>query len=199
MKKILSVLLVGLLCITMTGCSLLIKSPSNSVDLYMKGIKLVGKDKIEEALDDTFDEILENSDELEKEMAEMLADFDYKIVGEEINSSKDKAQVDVEITTYDYGKLIENFFASYITKAFTMAFSGSSQEEIVALAGELLSEEFENTKKEGKTKTVTIDVEVNKTDKGWEIDENANKDIIVDAITGGLQEAIENISSKYGF
>ena len=193
MKK-LFIIVCATLCLTLCGCSKEVTPTSVTKD-FVEGMR----NEIKTNYLEYFGGVTETEDSFSKEFEEKLANsiagFDYSINNETIDG--DNATVNVTFKTYDYGLFIKTFLGEYIQKAFTLALGGGTEEDVEKIANELAEEKFEEMTKEGKKSELSMDFKLNKVDGSWVLDEEANKDSLANAITGGLYSAVESIQDQY--
>lgn len=201
MKKIIAVLVVFILSFGLVSCGE--PSPTDQVDAFLQAIKTQDAESLKtlyaggdfsiledtESDDEKFDKLFE-----EKLMPKLL-DFDYTLSNEKIKD--DKATVDVAFTTYNMGNAITSFMTNYFTQAFTMALSGSSNEQLESLAVTLLTTEINKLDSKDYKQTVTISL--SKKDDTWIIDGFEENGDFYNAITGGIIEAGKNLEDAYDF
>lgn len=195
MKKIISIVLVSLLCIGIVGCSKQ-ASPSDIVNNYMKTKISEAKNDLSEYLGDSSDktsDLFGGSEELNKEFCKLLTDLDYKVSNEEID--EDYATVDLTVTTYDFRTFLSNVLTDYISKAFSIALSGGSDEDIAKELQEISSTRLEETKNNGKTYTDTITIDLIKGEEGWIIDPDYDLEIIANVFSGGMGDVSKLLGS----
>ena len=193
MKK-LFIIVCATLCLTLCGCSKEVTPTSVTKD-FVEGMRNEIKTNYLEYFGDVTETEDSFSKEFEEKLANSIAGFDYSINNETIDG--DNATVNVTFKTYDYGLFIKTFLGEYIQKAFTLALGGGTEEDVEKIANELAEEKFEEMTKEGKKSELSMDFKLNKVDGSWVLDEEANKDSLANAITGGLYSAVESIQDQY--
>ncbi|MDO4816518.1 MAG: hypothetical protein Q4A83_07975 [Bacillota bacterium] len=131
-------------------------------------------------------EIEEDTTELaDAEMVKLIfSHMTYKIIGSEING--DTATVTVDITNKDAAAA----FGSAFLALLSIAFSGASDEEIDAAFNSAFTESFESSENDSVTNNVVINLKM--IDGKWMAD--TNNDAFLNAISGGLLSAIEELS-----
>ena len=188
-------------------------SPTDSADTFLQAIKTQDAEKLasiyssgeldlldaasssddsesEEAVDEAGDGLTQV---YEEQLVPKMLDFDYELSNEQVDG--DKATVDVKFTTYRIGDAFTSFFSEYISQAFILAFSDTSEEEMDALAASLLAGKIADLTEKSYEKTATISL--TKVDGKWMVDDvQGNKDVI-DGITGGLLSSFSSMESAF--
>jgi len=188
MKKIISLLILVSLVLTMAGCGE--KSSKQVTKEYLDSLKIEAKTSIENVED--ANDIFSCDENLQKEFYTMLSDFEYELGEEKIENNS--ATVTATIKTYDFGTMITDFLKDYLTQAFTLAFSGATEEEMNKVTAQILEDKITKTKEEGKITNAEIKISLNKTDDGWVVNEETGKAIIGSAILGGMYEVLSQFS-----
>lgn len=119
--------------------------------------------------------------EMDNTLLPKLRDFDYELSNEQING--DSATVDVKITTYAVGDAISSALNDYLSQGFTMALSGSSEEDLTNFAMQTFIDKFNNME---KSYTGTATVSLSKVDGNWKVDPIAGNSDLADLLSGGL-------------
>lgn len=205
MKKLVFICLTALLILSTLGCAKPEPKPSDTVSKVLDLMKTDIRADFSPYFDGEFSNsnfIPENDVEeneftkmLETRIIELYTDFEYIIVSEAISEDKKTAVVEVEFTTHDLGTFFISFITQYITKAFELAFSGKSEDEINEAGVEL----FETLSAElKKDKTSRVQATMTYVNGQWLIDggENANKPFF-NGLTGGLIESIEKFAESF--
>lgn len=124
---------------------------------------------------------------------EKMLDFDYKIVSEEISEDEKTATVEVSITSYAFGGLIEDLISDAITQAFANMFDENF--DIEKYMEEKMAKDIEKLEKDFND-TVTIDLQKDK-DGNWVVSEFDDDSPLVNAISGGMIDAISGIEDSF--
>ena len=150
-----------------------------------------GEDSSEGADEDStvpgIEEICEN------ELLPKLQEFDYEIVGEQIDG--DSATVEVKITTYAVGNAMSSFMTDYISQGMALAFTDASDEQLNELATSIFSSKIKSM---DKTYTDTVTFSLTKVDNVWKVDAISEDGEIADAFFGGLVSSVESLDTVYG-
>ena len=202
-KKLCSLLLILALVLSFSACST--PSPTevttaflqavkeqnteDMADLYAEGSWSLSEEAGEEA-------DLEEDDELSQyfvdEVFPKLLEFDYEVLEEKIDG--EKAAVDVKITTYNLGDTFTAFVGEYLTQAFALAFSDADEDAITALGTSLFKEKAAVME---KTYTETVSIPLSQVDGAWVVDEIDEESPLINALTGGLIDALDTLENSF--
>ena len=206
-KHVATILAVAAAIFFLGGCSSN-PTPTQTADTFLQAIKSQDSEAMAGVYAggevDLLDAAAESEDETEatdtgltqvyeEQMLPKMLDFDYEFSNEQIDG--DKATVDVKITTYSIGDAFTSFFSDYISQAFILAFSDTSEEELDALATTLLSGKLADLTEKSYEKTATLSL--TKVDDKWVVDELEPGSDIVDALTGGLVTSFSNMENAF--
>lgn len=212
MKKSIVLLITLAMILSLTACGT--PSPTSVTDSFLTAIKEKDAEAItEHYVNDEFDLFEELSDAVsgedeeeteknandalikvyEENMFPKMLDFDYELSNEKIDG--DKATVDVSVKTYQLGSAFTSFVGEYIGQAFSLAFSGASDEQMNALAANLLTSKLDELTEKTYEKTATLSL-VKKDDKWLVADVEGNKDVL-NALYGGLVDSIDNMAAAF--
>lgn len=150
------------------------------------------------ASDEQSDEAAEMDDALSKVYEENLLpkmlEFDYTLSNEVIDG--DKATVDVSISTYPLGSAFTSFFGEYLGQAFALAFSDATDEQMTALAANILTSKLDGLTEKSYEKTATLSLV--KEDNNWLVDHVEGNKEVLNTLSGGLVDAVTNMSTAFG-
>lgn len=127
--------------------------------------------------------------EISDKMMEMMLSYEYEVVKTEVAEDGLSAVVTLKFTTVNIGTVFSTFMVKYIAKAFEMAFSGATQEEMNQLGIDLF---LEASKDAPKDKVSTVDVKMVLVDKQWLIHIDEDDISLFDAMMGGLITTMRN-------
>ncbi len=200
-KNIISMALAFILCISMgiffTGCGE--PSPKESVSTFLDALKSgdsetvnsVYADKDISILDVIFDSDNEGgylaSDSFEQRLTDSVLGFDYVIEDEAVNG--DKATVKVTIKTYPMGEALTNAYNDMMSRIWELAFLEESELD-AKLAGILNARWDEMTEKSYESE---VEISLSKADGKWVVDSLDGNDDFINAITGNLINALDNL------
>lgn len=188
MKKAKKILLAGLvfaMVLAMTACGKN-STPSESVESELKAVQNESISDLEKTMPNTMDSSY--SDDW-KSFLKKIQKFDYKIKDEKIKGNK--ATVTVTIKTYDFGNAYQETYNQIVQDAQSGTITSST--DVTKYVYDLM---FKNLLAVDK-KTYSKDVVINckKNDKGeWETDVQSNEQFL-NAIMGGLEDKIAEMSS----
>lgn len=200
-NNIISMALAFILCISMgiffTGCGE--PSPKESVSTFLDALKSgdsetmnsVYADKDISILDVIFDSDNEGgylaSDSFEQRLTDSVLGFDYVIEDEAVNG--DKATVKVTIKTYPMGEALTNAYNDMMSRIWELAFLEESELD-AKLAGILNARWDEMTEKSYESE---VEISLLKADGKWVVDSLDGNDDFINAITGNLINALDNL------
>ena len=200
-NNIISMALAFILCISMgiffTGCGE--PSPKESVSTFLDALKSgdsetvnsVYADKDISILDVIFDSDNEGgylaSDSFEQRLTDSVLGFDYVIEDEAVNG--DKATVKVTIKTYPMGEALTNAYNDMMSRIWELAFLEESELD-AKLAGILNARWDEMTEKSYESE---VEISLSKADGKWVVDSLDGNDDFINAITGNLINALDNL------
>jgi predicted small lipoprotein YifL len=177
MKRWLSIFLVLVLLLALTGCSG--KSPEQAVSNAIDAMK---------DLDDS-DELTEQEEEMGKLIFQNL-DYEIKSSSEE----GDMAVVNADITNIDMGIVFSEMIMEMFTRAFSEALSSEpmTEEETDEMVQELVTELMEKHK--DKTVTNSVAIKLNRIDNQWRIELD---DKFQNALMGNLFSVVESMNEAF--
>lgn len=197
LKITVSFLLIMAMIISLSSCGEIEKA-ENTVNGMFSALKEADAEKVSEymSLDDFK---TDNEDEssitsnAEMLIKNMFSKLDYKIVSSQ-KTDETTVVVTAEITNTDMKPVITEFFANALQYAFANAFADPqpSEEETSKKMEEMFIESI--NKPERATITNIADITVVKVDKTWRI---KTDDAFLNALMGGLYEAIEEIENSF--
>lgn len=191
-KRILALLLIALMSVTLVACGGA-KEPSPS-DAVKEQLEAKRSELDTSEIGAFFEEGAEVPEELKAELTtflERLKGFDFEVTGEKIADDGQSATVDVKITTYDFGKAMSESIGDILGSVFATVFSGGTPDESTVMHEMVKALNAPDKKEYSKT----VAIECTKEDDKWiaEIDDNAD---LMDAVTGGLEAAIEELQDS---
>ena len=198
--KILSLLLIGI--VLLSGCA---AKPETNVTAYLDELKTsISSDLNTIAIEKYFDtdvQITENnqeftlesheSNEMTLRYLELFRGFEYKVIDSTVDG--DTAIVNVELTTYPVGELLQNYMVQLFSNVFEWSFAGLSEEEMTERSTTLfleLSNELE------KTYISTVPVYLVKKEGKWLMVGSDNNFELINALTGGVLEFAKKLAES---
>lgn len=179
MKKLITLLLVLVLCLGMAACGDK-NSPSAALKADIENSKSSPDDIITDELIKSFGE------EAGQAFVDKMLDFDYKLGEETVDG--DTATVETTITTYPFGEIFTDVLTEYVTEA--MADTDMSEEESTKLLGDLMTKALDSAEKSYET---VVSIELVKVDDKWEVQES---DEMANALTGGIYDMAGSLGSE---
>ncbi|MDF2656120.1 MAG: hypothetical protein K0R19_2594 [Bacillota bacterium] len=193
MKKMLSYLLILIMVLALVGCGG--ESAEQAVKNTFDAIKSNDRETASRYID--YDELLNvgesgeaslgEMDEESQKMAELiLKHFNYKIISSK--EEGDTATVTAEITNVN----MQTIMASFISEAFSLAFSGLNEEQMA----EEMSNKFTEliNREDNETVTKTVDIALTKDGDSWKVDMSEEAG---DAIFGGMITLAQEMSDAF--
>lgn len=163
MKKIITLLVVSIMCLT--GCALMNNGPSDSVKKFLDNYKNNDEVVVDELNDYLTTEEL--SDDEMKDYREIYlrqySNLKYEIKNEKIDG--DKAEVEVQVTVYDYYKT-NKASGEYLTANKADFVDDDGDVDLTKYLSYKISKLLDTTDTVDYTLTLTL----NKVDDKWEID-----------------------------
>lgn len=198
--KILSLLLIGI--VLLSGCA---AKPETNVTAYLDELKTsISSDLNTIAIEKYFDtdvQITENnqeftlesheSNEMTLRYLELFRGFEYKVIDSTVDG--DTAIVNVELTTYPVGELLQNYMVQLFSNVFEWTFVGLSEEEMTERSTTLfleLSNELE------KTYISTVPVYLVKKEGKWLMVGSDKNFELINALTGGVLEFAKKLAES---
>lgn len=203
------IVLLALTMILLCGCA---TSPTSAADAFMQGIQkqdlmklatVYDIDAIE--ADDTMNDIIQNyiqgNESIKEEgialfekfrpYIDKLFDFDYVISNEKTDGNQ--ATVDVKITTYNYGEALKTAVSDMMDQSlsFLFSFDLSSIKQTLESA---ITAALDQAKKSSEL-TATLDL-VKKNGK-WVVADISENAAFINAITGGLSDAVLSMPTEW--
>lgn len=217
-RIILKTLFVGIACVfclalacVLSGCNSV--TPTQTAEKFLEAIKtddaslaegiydgeatfqgaMASVESLESDSDDASDDSSgELSQEAQDLLAEKLKSFEYTVGNESIDG--DTATVEVTIKTYNMSTVLSNFISEYFQQGFALAFSGASEEQLNALASQVLTNQLESAQMDYEK---TVPLKMSKVDGKWVVDNLSDQDGFVNVLTGGMIDALENYQKAF--
>ena len=123
-----------------------------------------------------------------------VKDFEFTLSNEVIKD--DKATVDVELKTYNFGSELESMFTDYFTKAMEMIFDDPTDEEIEKLLNDLA---ISHLGKLEKNYTTTVTIKLTEKDGTWVIDEFKDDDEFINGLLGNMLKVMDSLDEDSDF
>lgn len=207
MKKIIiSLLALGLLSLSLSACAQKPKAED-----ALKAFLDINKTEEDADYREYFDakvDILEtdptqsedapflNETEIQDKMTELFMGFTYEIKTTEEAKDGKSAIITVKMTTVDMATVFNSFMTDYIARAMQLAFSGGTEEQIQALASEVMLEKL-NAATLNKDHIVEVKMNYNADEKKWYIEGGDTNKEFLDALTGGMISTLEQWQANF--
>lgn len=189
------------ICMMISFCACGTPSPTETVDTFLTAVKAQDQETINSVYAGKDFDIISSMDEDEaggtdaalKDMEAKMLEFDYSLSNEIIKD--DKATVDVEIKTYEFGKAMTNAMSAYLEEALVLAFSGASDEQLENIMNDAFKKEIDALKDKSCKTKATINL-VQKDGK-WKVSSIDDESEIMNALSGNLVNAIKEINESF--
>ncbi len=201
MKKTILFLLAVLLCFSISGCKNN-PSPSEVTDSYLKALKAndstaisklyLGESDLNQFISDSGVETESYSKEFLSAMQEKMLAFEYTLSNETIQENT--ATVDIAVKTYNVKDAFKAGIGEYFQQALSMIFSGVSDEEMEALAEELLSKHLSEATFDYEKNAV---IHLSKIEGEWKVDDIKDNTDLTNALSGGLLEFAADMKNAF--
>ena len=206
-KKIVAVLSVVIFTVMLAGCGTL--SPKRVVDKRLKSIQKLKKENITEILgsknnkDSKGSEFIDKYKESSVKLVQTVNKITYKINSETIDG--DNAKVNVTIKGPDLENMLTKFIEKMLSEALSMQILGKNM--TTSEKNEKFDEVFAEVIGEAKFKERTMDINLIKNGKQWEIKDNDELTKLVLNFDSSSIDKLENsikskrrsgLSSSYG-
>lgn len=196
MKKIVSVILAVFMMVTMlAGCGGE-KSPTDVVKEKIDSYK-ANAESLFKGERDSNSQLADASglgEDVEKKIIDLIAGFEYTVDHETIDG--DQATVDVTIKTCELGDMFKTAMGNYIAQAFGLALAGASDEELEEKALEAFTTAIDEMSTE-KSYEKKLKVNLTHGDDGWKVEDLDNNKHFLNAVTGGLVGAINDMDNWF--
>lgn len=139
-------------------------------------------------------QIEEISPSVANKLFSKMSDFSYTINEVTINSDDPtKASVVTTITAYDLGKAFESTVLDYIKTDLEMTFDGSTSDDIIKQAEEVIVKDIESSE---KTFVSDVTITLTKKDDTWKIDKISDNPVLLNALSGNIIDTINQLSAS---
>lgn len=199
-KKVISAIMITLLAFVFCACgSASEATPSDVAGDFLEAVKAQDTTAIEKVYAGEGFDMTKSTDtsDLPEGLAEQLTEkmfgFDYEIGEEAIDG--ESATVEVTIKTYDIGDAFEDFMGEYVSQALDLAMSGADEEKLTEVAMEIFAEKFDELSDKDYSATVKLPLE--KTEDGWKVSQIDDDSDFLNALTGGMLDAVKKISESF--
>lgn len=201
-KKYLLILLTVLFIFCLTACSKTeTENPGETVVSFLNALQQQNYASAKAYYTENLDNLPNFRNKIEAispavatELFNKLADFSYTTRKVEIDpNDKDKAEVTISIQCYDLSDVFENIILDYLKTDLEMTFDGAKDEEITQKAEETILKDISNSEKDFRR---TITIHLTKTDDAWKLTKLSENKELLNALSGNIMEAIEEIDQE---
>ncbi len=205
-KRIASLVMVLLVCVNLSACGT--KPPKDVANEFLSALQKMDDKKAGELYNGEFkkpDLNFMDDKEMDTAVGKLLENkvygFDYTINGEIITDNK--AVVQVEITAYSIGKAMTKSIQECIGKAIEKIFNNIDLNQDMKKLDDEMSKFLTQTMKENlntckKDFKKNIKINLTKVDGEWKVDDFESNQDFVNAISGDMASAINEISKLEG-
>ncbi len=201
-KRIASLVMVLLVCVNLSACGT--KPPKDAANEFLSALQKMDDKTAGKLYNGDFkkpDLNFMDDKEMDKAFGKLLENkvygFDYTINGETITDNK--ATVQVEITAYNIGDAMTKSIQDYLSKALEKVFSNIDlnqdkdklDNEMSKILTQTMKENLNKCKKDFKK---NIKINLTKVDGEWKVDNFKSNQDFVNAISGDMTSAINQIS-----
>lgn len=204
MKKCLSVILVMIVCLSLSSCGSKRASAESVVESGIKAFQNADQETIQQYWGDTdftdvpASENTAESDVYGQELLEKLAsNLTYQITGSSEDEDAGSATVTVEFTNIDMGAIVPEWIGNIFAQTFGYAFlpedQQPSEDELSAMYMDSLNSVINNHANDLVTNTV--DITLSLVDDEWKIN---TTDDVIDAMVGGMISSVSSLGDLFG-
>lgn len=130
------------------------------------------------------------TNEFIEKIQDKMRDFDYKIGDEKVDG--DKAVVTVDLTTYNLGDCVGEWWSEFVNTPVENSDS-LDDEDYTGISIDLLSKAIDDAEKDYEE---SVDITLSKKDGNWIVDNLDGNDKFVDAFTGGIMPALDELEEE---
>ena len=199
MKKVLSVLITVAMLLTLCACGA--PKAEDTVKTFSEAMKAYDFEKMQGCLVPSAESIaaevgdIENEDEVTQQFFTKMKDWASKMTYEVVSVKEEGDHATAEVKYYyvDSSPIMEEFVADYFAQGLALALQNASEEEISALAEQMLTEKMETVETGSAEMSITYDLV--KTDREWKITEVP--DDVVHVLTANFLKSFEEIAAAF--
>lgn len=129
--------------------------------------------------------------EITNKMTELILSYEVEVLDSVIAKDGQSAVVTVQFTTVNIGLVFTTYMMNYMAKAFELAFSGASEEQLNQVGIDLFLEAANGAVKDKVSK---VDIEMVFVDKAWRIHLEEGDTALFDAMMGGLISTLKDFN-----
>ena len=200
MKKFLSVFLAAFMLLSLCACGT--QKAEKTMRTFCDGMKEYDFEKMQACLVPSAGSIQAKIGEMEggeeaaallyAKMKEWAAKMTYEIVS--VNEEGDHATATVKYYYVDASPILQDVLGEYLGQAFASVFSGISEDDLRAMAEQILNDKMETAQTGSAQMSVTYDLV--KSGKEWKITEVPKDSLQV--LTANFVKSITDLASVFG-
>lgn len=139
-------------------------------------------------------QIEEISPSVANKLFSKMSDFSYMVHEVTIDpNDSTKASVALTITAYDLGKAFESTVLDYIKTDLEMTFDGSTSDDIIKQAEEVIVKDIESSE---KTFVSDVTITLTKENNTWKLDKISDNTALINALSGNIINTIDQLSAQ---
>lgn len=139
-------------------------------------------------------QIEEISPSVANKLFSKMSDFSYMVHEVTIDpNDSTKASVALTITAYDLGKAFESTVLDYIKTDLEMTFDGSTSDDIIKQAEEVIVKDIESSE---KTFVSDVTITLTKENNTWKLDKISDNTALINVLSGNIINTIDQLSAQ---
>ena len=200
MKKILSVFLAALMLLTLCACGT--QKAEKTMRTFCDGMKEYDFEKMQACLIPSAGSLQAKIGEMEggeeasallyAKMKEWASKMTYEIVS--VREEGDHATAEVKYYYVDASPILQGVLGEYLGQAFASAFNGTSEEDLRAMAEQILNDRIETA--ETGSAEITVVYNLINSGKEWKITEVPKDSLQV--LTANFLKSVTDFTSLFG-
>lgn len=203
-KSFISIIFLSLLIMLFVSCNQnqsQVDAPDTVVSNFLQAVQqqnyASAKSYYAENLDNMANfrnQIEEISPSVANKLFSKMSDFSYMVHEVTIDpNDSTKASVAVTITAYDLGKAFESTVLDYIKTDLEMTFDGSTSDDIIKQAEEVIVKDIESSE---KTFVRDVTITLTKENNTWKLDKISDNTALTNALSGNIINTIDQLSAQ---
>lgn len=203
-KSFISIVFLSLLIMLFVSCNQnqsQVDSPDTVVSNFLQAVQqqnyASAKTYYAENLDNMANfrnQIEEISPSVANKLFSKMSDFSYTVHEVTIDpNDSTKASVAVTITAYDLGKAFESTVLDYIKTDLEMTFDGSTSDDIIKQAEEVIVKDIESSEKTFVSDAI---ITLTKENDTWKLDKISDNTTLINALSGNIINTIDQLSAQ---
>lgn len=203
-KSFISIVFLSLLIMLFVSCNQnqsQVDSPDTVVSNFLQAVQqqnyASAKTYYAENLDNMANfrnQIEEISPSVANKLFSKMSDFSYTVHEVTIDpNDSTKASVAVTITAHDLGKAFESTVLDYIKTDLEMTFDGSTSDDIIKQAEEVIVKDIESSEKTFVSDAI---ITLTKENDTWKLDKISDNTTLINALSGNIINTIDQLSAQ---